>query len=265
MLAGGPEAAGPAGTPSSPAAPRRSGHLLWGAGDAGRGCAPGGPTRTSGAGLPGPPKRRLGSEVLPPGPRQPRSPPPSRPSPRPVRAASGGSRGAAGRVGRAEFPRAGGGQARRGAPREARQGTDTHPPRVRSGVRQHRVRASVGDSLRRRDRRSLASSPTCARRGRRGLRRTRPCGGHAAAVLARWFAAEVEVRAGELFPSWEGVFKNASPGSSCNLSPPLQAYLVRSPPVPSVISLTIQLASGLILSGIGKGVGNVIIGNRHSL
>lgn len=143
------------------------------------GCAPRGPTRTSGSSLRGPLKRRLGSEVLPPGPQPSRSPPAGRPSPRPVRASSGGRGGTAGRVGRAEFPRAGGGQARGGAPREARQGTDTHPPRVRSGVRQHRVRASVSDSLGRRDRRSLASGPTCARSGGGA------CAGHAPAAGTR--------------------------------------------------------------------------------
>lgn len=201
MRAGRPEAAGLTGTPSPPAATRGSGHLLWGAGDAGRGVCP---TRTDANERLRPPQ----ASETPSGKRGPPSRPPAAPLAAcrpPLAPARPGflrrARGNSGPYRPSRVPESREWPGSRRSPKRGQAG-HRHSPAAGPLRRPSAPRPRVSQRLAWAPRPPQPSKRPDVRTQRgRGLRRTRPCGGHAAAVLARWSAAEVEVRAGEFFPS----------------------------------------------------------------
>lgn len=149
--------------------------------------------RAAQASLPGPLKRRLGSEVLPPGPWPPLAP-----------ARPGFLRRAPGSGGPCRPSRVPESQWWPGSRRSPEEGPagHRHSPAASPLQRPSAPRPRVSQRLALAPRPPQPSKQPDVRTQRgRGLRRTHPCGGHAAAVLARWSVAEVEVRTGELFPS----------------------------------------------------------------
>ena len=179
VQAGRPEAAGPAGTPSPPAATRES---------------------------PPPGHNYANPRLRPPRacetPSRKRGPParPLRPAPRPgpARAPSSGRWGAAGRGRPSPAPEGPGGPGPRRSPEGGAAvhghspAADTHWPWTLTGRKSGPPPVSTESARRSAPRPPQPSRQPDVRTQRgRGLRRTRPCGGQVAAISARWSAAEV--------------------------------------------------------------------------